>query len=160
MHFLDGGGEYFRFFVDDEVGGDDGFIDLSAFGVHFSEKVEGVDSVGNHAGCREEGGFSQVVLLHCLIVFTHDIVDHRVGGKNGSFTKYPVTLVRVVRAGEALPVLEQKGGMIFQNGVYRPVIVHGSFEYLHIKIDLFASPAFECFYAFCFSRGEVPHGNK
>lgn len=105
-------------------------------------------------GGFQESRFSLRILFHGLVVFAHDVTDHGIGRQAGSLFKDEVTGFGLSRAGEALPVFKEKGGLIFQKRVEFLVIIHGAFEYLHVKIDLFGFPAFVGLFPFLLSGGE------
>ena len=111
-------------------------------------------------GGFEEGGFRLGILFHGLVVFAHDVADHRIGRQAGGFFKDEITGRGLSRAGEALPVFEKEGGLILQKRVEFFVIIDGAFEYLHIEVDLFGFPAFVGLFPFLLSRGEEIDGEK
>ena len=111
-------------------------------------------------GGFEVGGFCLGILFHGLVVFAHDVADHRIGRQSGGFFKNKVAGRGLSRAGEALTVFKEKGGLVLQERVELFVIIDGAFEYLHVEVDLLGFPAFIGLFLFLLSGGKEIDGEK
>ena len=111
-------------------------------------------------GGFEKGGFRLGILFHGLVVFAHDVADHRIGRQAGGFFKDEITGRGLSRAGEALTVFKEKGGLVLQEWVEFFVIIDGTFEYLHVEVDLLGLPAFIGLFLFLLSGGKEIDGEK